>query len=112
MFTAASVALLLGYCMLVWLQTNAFVEYMTLLGMDRLFKIREYHTLQRDGYGGNYIEFLLEYYRSNFFVRLLACPVCVSFWLGLIATLVARDIAATLVAPLALLFYLIFNKLL
>ena len=112
MLQIVSVALLLGYCMLVWLRTNAFVEYMTLLGMSRFFKISEYQKIQQDGYGGNYVDFLAEYYYSSFLVRLSACPICVSFWLGLIAAVVFWEAAFILTAPLSLFFYAIFNKLL
>ena len=112
MLQIISVALLLGYCMLVWLRTNAFVEYMSLLGMSRFFKISEYHTIQQDGYGGNYIDFLVEYYYSDFFVRLLSCPICVSFWLGLATAVVYADVTSIMVAPLSLAVYAVFNKLL
>lgn len=112
MLSITSVALLLGYCMIVWLRTNAFAEYMILLGMSRFFKISEYEKIRNDGYGGSYIEFLFEYYQSSFFVRLLSCPVCVSFWLGSIAAIIRGSLTDLLIAPLSLFFYTVFNKLL
>jgi hypothetical protein len=112
MINIASVALGLAFLLVVWLRTNAFVEYMHLFGLSSFFHFSDYLKLQNDGYGGTYVEFLLEYYDDSFFVRLITCPVCLSFWLGLGAALGMSDIAALCVAPLTLFFYLLFNKLL
>jgi hypothetical protein len=112
MLNIASVALGLSFLLVVWLRTNAFVEYLHLLRLSKFFHVSDYLKLQRDGYGGNYVEFLLEYYNDSFFVRLIACPVCLSFWLGLGATFCVSEPAALCVAPLTLFFYLLFNKLL
>jgi hypothetical protein len=112
MFTVASVSLCLGYLMLVWLRTNAFVEYTTLLKMERFFHVAEYNELHKHGYGGNYVDFLVEYYNDNFFVRLSSCPVCLSFWLGAFSALALDSFSAIVGAPLILFFYLLFNKML
>lgn len=114
MFTLACISLTLGYLVLVWLRTNAFVEYMTLCGLSKFFHISEYNKLHDEGYAGSYTDFLYEYYQSQFFVRLVCCPVCLSFWLGLFTGLcVATQLIAVLVAaPLILFFYLVFNRML
>lgn len=103
---------MLSYFMLVWLRTNAFVEYMTILGLANYCHVSEYTKLRAEGYGNVYVAFLAEYYDNSFFVRLFVCPVCLSFWLGVLAVLSRGDIAAWTSAPLTLFFYLIFNKLL
>ena len=72
----------------------------------------EYLKLHDEGYGGSYIDFLIEYYNDTFLVRLFSCPVCLSFWLGLAAAVYLNQILGFVVAPLTLFFYLIFNKLL
>ena len=103
---------MLSYFMLVWLRTNAFVEYMTILGLENYCHVSEYTKLRNEGYGSVYVDFLATYYDDSFFVRLCVCPVCLSFWLGVLTMLSCGDIAAWTVAPLTLFFYLIFNKML
>jgi hypothetical protein len=112
MFNVACIALVLSYLLVVWLRTNAFVEYVQLLHMARFFHVSDYLKVQSDGYAGNYIDFLAEYYHDSFFVRLLICPVCLSFWLGLSSIGFIGDLNGVCVAPLVLFFYLLFNKLL
>ena len=105
-------ALLFSYFMLIWLRTNAFAEYMKLLKVDKILKLDEYNELHSNGYGGTYLDFLIEYYNDYFIVRLISCPVCLSFWLGLLATFIYGSPVAFLAAPLMLFFYLLFNRML
>lgn len=112
MLEVVSIALVASYFMVVWFRTNAFVEYLSLLELSRFFHVGEYETIKNDGYGGNYVDFLLEYYGTSFIVRLLGCPVCLSFWLGVGLTLFAGLSAGCVATPLMLFFYLLFNKLL
>jgi hypothetical protein len=109
MFTFAVVA---GYFMLVWYRTNAFAEYAKLFRLDNFFAVAEYLKIHKDGYDGNYIDFLSEYYSDFFVVRLLRCPVCVSFWLGVVSVFAFESVDAFLAAPLTLFFYLLFNRML
>jgi hypothetical protein len=112
MIQVASIALSLAYLLVVWLKTNAFVEYMQLFRMTSLFHVEDYLKIQADGYGGTYTDFLAEYYHEIFFVRLIICPVCLSFWLAVLTSFFIGLSAATCIAPLVLFFYLLFNKLL
>jgi hypothetical protein len=112
MYDSAAVAFVLAYFMVIWLKTNAFIEYMTLFRLEIYFHIGEYNSLHKEGYGGNYVDFLFEYYRDSFLIRLLSCPVCLSFWLGAIAALFVPVVQAGLIASLTLFFYLVFNRLL
>ena len=68
MIAVLTVSLLLGYAILIWLRTDAFAEYAALLGVN-WFKLDEYRKLKGDGYDGDYVSFLYEYYQSHFFVR-------------------------------------------
>jgi hypothetical protein len=52
------------------------------------------------------IDFLAEYYHESFFVRLVICPVCLSFWLGSSAMPFVGFPDGLCVAPLMLFFYL------
>lgn len=111
MVNVVSVSAVLSYFMVVWFRTNAFPEYMTLLNLDNFFFIAEYNKMQEDGYGDNYTSFLYEYFKDFFLVRLLSCPVCVSFWLGVGCELCSSYTGGFLCCPLTLFFYLILNKL-
>jgi hypothetical protein len=109
---AVSVALSFAFALVVWLKTNAFAEYMRLLGIKKFFRMEEYLRLHDEGYGGSYIDFLIEYYNDSFLVRLFSCPVCLSFWMGVISSSWLGWSSGLVVPPLILFFYLIFNKLL
>jgi hypothetical protein len=110
MINIAAIALVLSYFMLSWYRTNAFVEYMTLFKLTRFFNIAEYNELHKEGYGGVYVDYLAEYYSDKFFVRLLKCPICLSFWLGLFSSIFVGVYQGLLITPLVLLFYSIFNR--
>lgn len=112
MLDIIAIAITLAYFMLIWLRTDAFVEYMNLLRLGSYLHIDEYTKIHRDGYGGNYVDFLFEYYKDSFFVRLFSCPICLSFWLGVIAAIFLPVTQAGLIGPLALFFYLVFNRML
>jgi len=105
-----SVSLLLGYVILIWLRTNAFAEYTALVRFN-WFKLGEYRKLQTNGYTDGYVSFLQEYYHHLFFVRLVSCPVCLSFWFGCISAASFGNIDSLIIAPLSLFFYLHFSKL-
>lgn len=107
-----SLSLLFGYLLLIIYRTNAFVEYLTLLKLSRFFKIYEYHKLATDGFKGTYINFLVEYYYNNFFVRLLSCPICTSFWLGIVTAAIYGSFSTLIVAPITLACYSVLNRLL
>lgn len=111
MIIIISVAFVLSYILVVWFKSDAFAEYMTAFGLAGLFHIAEYNELHKHGYGGNYSDFLYEYYRDNFFIRLGSCPICLSFWLGLFEAFSLNDPQAVVSIPLILFFYLLFNKM-
>jgi hypothetical protein len=113
MSTIIVISILLGYCMLVWFKTNAFVEYMNLFNASRFFHLlTEYNNVHKDGYDGNLSEFLREYYHDKFLVRLTTCPICLSFWLGAISAMYIDSFGGLLCAPLILFSYLLFNRML
>ena len=112
MCTVVTVSFVLGYLILLWLKTDAFIEYMNLLKLNNWFYIAEYNQLHREGYSGNYPDFLFEYYRDKFFVRLVTCPLCLSFWTGLVSALYIDSFGGLLCAPLILFSYLLFHKML
>jgi len=68
-----------AYVIEVWLNTNAFIEYMCLFGFRYFFRLDEYFKLKKEGYPHNYVGYLSEYH-DCFIVRLLICATCLSFW--------------------------------
>lgn len=112
MLNVAVISIIAGYFILIWLRTNAFAEYMLLFKLARFFKLEEYKKLHTDGYDGSYVDFISEYYKDYFIVRLLICPVCLSFWVGALSCFVFGEYSYFIIAPLSLLFYTLFNRLL
>jgi hypothetical protein len=112
MLETVVVSVVLSFFLLVWFKTNAFAEYMLLFGFRRFFKMSAYKELHDNGYDGTYLDFLFEYYKNYFVVRLVSCPVCVSFWMGVFVFIFNRNTYDILAAPLILFFYLTYNKLL
>ncbi len=102
-------SLTLAMVLTVWFQTNAFVEYMRLFRLTRFFKLDEF--LKVEGGDEDYLSFLTEYY-DGFLIRLVTCPVCLSFWLGLLISLVFGIFSYSLaVTFVGLLGYHILNRI-
>ena len=73
----------------IWLETDAFVEYVKMLRLDRnmlfmFLRVNEYEeyiskNLEEDM---TYPDFL-SYECGSFFTTLISCPICVSVWLSI-----------------------------
>ena len=75
--------------LIIWFKTEAFEEYVTLIGGDKFFKVRAYKKSRKTNALLTYHSHLLEWHDS-FFVRLITCPYCLGFWLCLIGSLVTE----------------------
>lgn len=77
----------------VWFESDAFLEYANLIKPLRdMFKIKEYFEYKnRYDQSLHYHSYLRLFY-NNFFIRLITCPICSSFWLSIISTLLFCDI--------------------
>jgi len=73
-----------AYILEVWFKTNALIEYAVILKLTNLFYINQYVEIQKNNYNENYISFLNEYHNC-FFVRLISCPTCLSFWFSFLS---------------------------
>ena len=94
----------------LWLNTDAFVEYATLLN---LIDFSEYHTLYN---GQHYTTYLLD--RSievgkvkAFGIKLIACPKCLGVWLSLVASLIVGVIWLPIIYCMSLTVYAYIAKL-
>lgn len=103
-----SAAAELSVFLVIWFETEAFVEYCQLFKIERIFKLDEYALVKTADY--SYQDFLVEYH-NNFFSRLITCPICVSTWVGLVLSIPLIGfgwIFALLACPIVIFFGLFF----
>lgn len=67
--------------LIVWFETNAFIEYFKNFPLIKKV-IENYNNMLKSGIGNSFISFLALNYNC-FFVRLITCPYCLNFWLSL-----------------------------
>ena len=95
---------LIAFIMLIWLKSDAVVEWGTLFGLSKFLKIKEFRNERLEsamcGSSLNYPDFLKEKYNYNFITKMLACPLCLCTWLSSIACII---ISFILLKPLILL---------
>lgn len=93
-----------AYLLLVWFETSAFVVYAKKLGLEKWI------VLPDDDFV--YIDFLKvrDAKPYGFFVKLLSCPICLSFWLSLPFLFLTKWFLA--IAFLGVFFYLLTKKIL
>lgn len=65
--------------MMIWFRSEAFLEYLELLGLDMAFGVKDYRSQQKDNPNLTYLDFLIINHNS-FFVRLITCPLCFCIW--------------------------------
>jgi len=106
LFMSSTVALIL----LVWFNTEAFIEYTKLFSGTRFFLVDDFREKQKEYvYPAphlDYISYLVQYHDS-FFIRLITCPLCLSFWLTVALCLITGE---WLLLPMTNLLGLIFFK--
>lgn len=76
--------------LLVWFDSEAFVEYAKLAGGGLFFKIDEYEEAQKSRASLDYLGYLTEKY-NTFFIRLISCPLCLSIWVSILVTFLVTD---------------------
>lgn len=71
----------IGYITFIWLKTNAFYDYTKIiLKKTKIFD--NYENFKNNKQVSiNYSDYLIMK-KSGFFIRLITCPICVSFWLS------------------------------
>lgn len=95
----------LAFLMYVFQRSNMLEEYFDLLSIDKisfnLFYFKEYKNFLAknaalDDWKTTYNDYLI-YRHSSFFIRLIYCPLCLSFWLSLFICCLMNLLWATLV---------------
>ena len=67
--------------LLVWFNSDAFIDFAKLVGGGRFFGIKEYERLLESRATLDYHTYLLEY-KNSFFIRLITCPLCFGLWVS------------------------------
>ena len=81
---------LITLVMLVWFNSDAFVEYAKLVGGAKFFGVTEFEKQQEKTATLDYHGYLLEN-KNSFFIKLITCPLCFSVWMSIIITFVLTD---------------------
>jgi len=91
----------IGYLTFIWLKTNALYDYTNvILKKTNLFKKYESFKAEKN-ISLNYPDFLI-LKEKKFFIKLITCPICVSFWISI---LIYHSIFGVSCACFAYLFY-------
>lgn len=101
--------------LIVWFQTDAYIEYCKLFGLNFLLfgydKTDEQLTFPQYLYTKRYTLSKCRY--CVFYIKLISCPVCLNFWFCLVMGVLFNNILfVPLLYVVSLLIYLIFTKLL
>ncbi len=97
--------------LLVWMHSEAFLEYMTMIGGSRFFLIDDFKKKQEVDPALDYISYM-QAFHDSFFTRLITCPLCFSVWLTLIACfLVGNFVIFPICNILALIIYKVTLKI-
>jgi len=100
-------AFLISTVLFLWTETDFFVEYCTLFGLQGLFKVGSYIKYNEEakesalGFGSadsepvhvGYLEYLLLKHDS-FFIRLMTCPICLAVWLNIFTIFVVKSFSS------------------
>ena len=98
-------------CLILFFNTDAFVEYARILRLNRLFKIDKFDDAYKNDFELTYHQYL-RINHNCFFVRLITCPICLSFWLCLIGCIIGGIIISLpIVYLLSIFLYYLFAKI-
>lgn len=78
--------------LVIWFNTNAFVEYCYILNIEKLTKAEEFTNFNIDNNISLHYTGFLQLNYDNFFTRLISCPICLCFWLNIFYLLKHQDL--------------------
>lgn len=91
----------IGYITFIWLKTNAFYDYTKII-LKKAKIFDNYENFKNNKQVSiNYSDYLIMK-KSGFFIKLITCPICVSFWLSVG---ICKSFLAISCACFAYLFY-------
>ncbi len=87
-FNFITASMTLAILLLIWFNTEAFIEYAQVFKITDCFKIDEFIKVRQETQDPSltYLTFIAEHY-DCFLVRLITCPICLSIWLGFILSI-------------------------
>tara|TARA_Y100000310_G_scaffold344778_1_gene459448 strand:+ start:524 stop:868 length:345 start_codon:yes stop_codon:yes gene_type:complete len=91
---------------IIWMHSDAFQEYVTLVGGNKFFLIDAFKKEQEKNPALDYISYLQNFHGS-FFIRLITCPLCSSVWLTLLICFFSENL---IVFPLCNILALVIYK--
>jgi hypothetical protein len=77
---------LVAICLIIWFKSNAFVQYVKLFRLGKIFQLPLYERQKEDDPLLTYIQFLRKEF-NGFFISLITCPLCFSIWISIIIAL-------------------------
>jgi len=96
--------------LLIWFNTDAFVEYLQYIPFD-IFKIKAYLKAKKNDVTLEYKNYIL-FNHTNFFVKLVCCPICLNVWLSIISGLILSNISVIpIICILSLVIYYLLVKM-
>ena len=93
--------------LLVWLHSEAFIEYATLFSGNRFFYIDDFREKQKEEPTLDWIMYL-QLYHDSFFIRLVTCQMCLSFWMALAICMLSHNL---ILLPICYILGLIIYKI-
>ena len=86
-------SLAVAFIIVVWKETDAFIEYSELLKLDGFLKVKEYKQSLKvwkklEPPFKDFPSYLAYIYPNSFFIKIITCPICLATWLSLVSVLV------------------------
>ena len=78
--------------MVIWFETNAFCEWVSLLGVGKkFFKIDKFEEYSESELDPNAYPHFLVQSNPTFFNKILSCPYCINFYICVIMFIALKD---------------------
>lgn len=99
--------------LIIWFNTEAFVEYAKLFRVANIFKIDKFEQAYKNDFTLEYLPWLKSTY-PNFFTKLISCPWCLGFWISILSSFFFNTLNIVFVQYLIsmILYFTIRNKVL
>lgn len=78
--------------LIIWFKTEVWYEYTKMFGFQRLSLEKEYEQEKQNDITVDYIKFLRKNWHNRFIIRLITCPICLSYWLSFLVCLCSLNI--------------------
>jgi len=98
--------------LIIWFQSDAYAEYCRLFHLNFMSFYKNYYIKKLQDPSISYTKYL-KLYHNNFLIRLITCPICLSFWISIILSIYYQNIIIIPISTICgLLLYGLINKLL